>query len=148
MPIPRLQGPPEHVLELEPLRYQYAHTADSTSGFDWDANWVVVRFVVQDSHRSWSSIDPAFLTTELQELVVWLRAVANNESVEPTFTPLQHLVSFEVRSTDAGPTLRASFALELEPRTGNPWLDFDLEREELQRFADDLAASIERFPPR
>jgi hypothetical protein len=77
---PRLVGPANHVLELEPMRYEFQteqtilHSAVTN---DRDANWVVVRIAAADGQRRWSSTGPAFLTRDLQQLVSWLRALSD-----------------------------------------------------------------------
>jgi hypothetical protein len=79
---PRLIGPPQHILELEPISYQY-HIAGTIlhapTTNDWDANWLNVRMVARDGGRHWTRTEPAFLTWDLQRLVNWLRAAADAE---------------------------------------------------------------------
>src|SRR5713101_3238304 len=62
---PRLIGPPQHILELEPISYQY-HIAGTILHApitnDWDANWLNVRMVARDGGRHWTRTEPALLT--------------------------------------------------------------------------------------
>src|SRR5713101_7925690 len=79
---PRLIGPPQHILVLEPISYQY-HIAGTILHApitnDWDANWLNVRMVARDGGRHWTRTEPALMTWDLQRLVNWLRAAADAE---------------------------------------------------------------------
>jgi len=119
--VPRLAGPPDHLLEFEPLRYQYpALPGRSQPGSaDWDANWVVVRILASDGERRWGNADPAFTTWELNELVQWFRYIASGELKAPAaFEATEPCLQFEVRSAPGVPQVRAVFDLEFRPATG------------------------------
>jgi hypothetical protein len=149
---PQLVGPADHVLELEPLRYQFnvegtiLHSAITD---DWDANWVVVRMAAADGNRRWSSTDPVFLTWELQRLVNWLRAVADRApDLHPSYATVEPNLRLEAKHGDDGVRLRAVFSLEFAPPSGNPWIDFTPDRAAVHRFADALDVALASFPIR
>jgi hypothetical protein len=150
---PRLIGPADHVLELEPFRYQFHLSGTilhSPVTNDWDANWVVVRMAAADGNRRRSSTAPAFLTWDLQRLVNWLRAVADHvPDLHHGYSSLEPNLQLEIAYGDAEEVrMRAHFSQEFEPSAGNPWIDFILDRSALYRFADELHAALAPFPIR
>jgi hypothetical protein len=125
---PRLVGPANHVLELEPMRYEFQteqtilHSAVTN---DWDANWVVVRMAAADGQRRWSSTGPAFLTWDLQRLVNWLRALSDlSPDVPDVYASLEPNLQLETRRGEGGVRLRAAFSQEFMPPTGDSWIEF------------------------
>jgi hypothetical protein len=150
---PRLIGPPRHVLELEPVSYQY-HIAGTILHApitnDWDANWLNVRMLASDGRRHWTSTEPALLTWDLHRLINWLRAAADAELwTQPMdiYSGLEPSLQFEAR-VNKTTKIRALFTDQFAPPTGRPWIDFIPGPTALQRFADALEHTSASFPIR
>jgi len=45
-------------IALEILGYQFPDRTPSEPGFDWDANWLMIRGNIKVADRSWSFSDP------------------------------------------------------------------------------------------
>lgn len=151
----RLIGPESHILDLEPIRYEFpipGRLVDSPIDNDWDANWVIVRIDVNDGQRQWSATHPAFLTWDLLGLVDWLRGLAAGASVTPRFEGMEPNLQFEAEATGESTMLKAIFQQEfLPPGLEVPdvaVIEFYPGAEGLQRFADELKESMKGFPVR
>jgi hypothetical protein len=167
MSMARLQGQRNHVLEIEPVGYEF-----STGRCSEDLNWLNVRVACSEERYTWTRVAPAFLTWELQQLVTWCRQGATHDAshhrvsgvVEPNLI-------FEDLGVGEYVHLRVLFQLELRPpgllfvapvsmhvdATANMPLslpgdavvvDFVLEPDALAGFATALESELARFPVR
>jgi hypothetical protein len=64
-------------VSLDIVGYQFPTRQPDGEGFDWDANWLLIRGTIAAGERCWSFNDPSMTTREAAELVVWLRDVAS-----------------------------------------------------------------------
>ena len=66
-------------VDLQVLAYQFPQAGPSA--FDgWDANWLMIAGSVRTiDGRSWTFLDPALTTSDVAELVAWLRLAANGD---------------------------------------------------------------------
>ena len=141
---------------LEPVGYEFA-TFDNES----DANWLVVRVDVADGSKRWSATGPYFVTSEVRNLIDWLRKLANSEhDVGEYFGTIEP--NFQCEATRHGDEtcLRLLFSHEFHPdwstwRGSGRRYDLDdavLElrpgKEQILRFADQLEAELMPFPAR
>src|SRR5260370_25625077 len=136
----RLIGPPQHILELEPISYQY-HIAGTIVhapiANDWDANWLNVRMVARDGGRHWTRTEPALLTWDLYRLINWFRAAADAElGTQPmdVYSGLEPSLQFEARVKKTT-RIRALFSDQFAPPTGRPCIDFMPDPDALPGFA-------------
>jgi hypothetical protein len=154
----RLDGRRGRALELTIDGYQFPGTSANGGGFDFDANWLIVRGRVNDGAREWTFRDPCLLTHEARELAAWLEAVATDwrdlDAIDFTEPNL------EFRRTSApgdAPVVRVTLRLEALP----PWaedvseddwdkhfIDLELSREALAIAASNLKDELERYPQR
>jgi hypothetical protein len=118
---------------LRPVRYQFAAGASSEDkGWNWDANWLVIRGDIKTTDgRRWSFEDPCLTTREARELGQWLRGVVSGVvaaspslPVEPgrleIFTEPALALSLEDRGQQD-----ARVRLHLSQEALPPWLDSD-----------------------
>jgi uncharacterized protein (TIGR02996 family) len=142
--LPRLTGPGDRALELEPLRYELEAASN-----DYDANWVVVRMAARDGPRHWSSTDPAYVTWELLGLAEWFRAIADGPAeVWKEFWGDEPNLSFRAEGRGDDARVTAEFAAEFTPLEGGTAIEFRPGRECLRRFADALSLAMQAFPVR
>lgn len=153
-------------MALEVLGYQFPDAIPSEGGFDWDANWLVVRGVIKVEDRSWSFTDPCLTTQEAAELGDWLRQVALGEVVPGKDTGMggrgarwfvEPNVSVMLSSaSESGVSLLWHFSQESAP-TGAPEeqrfgegfpVAVTVPRELLLREAGVWADALTRFPQR
>jgi hypothetical protein len=152
----RLTGPPDRILELHPVSYQFAQ-ADNK----WDANWLIVRMTVADGPRQWSAIEPAFLTWELARLVEWFRKLADAEpDAHGNFDAIEPNLHFEAMGCGDAAHVRALFSHEFHPEwqswrgSGRRYdlrdvgVEFEPGAAALRRFADELEQELMLFPER
>ena len=154
----RLTGPPDRILELRPLSYEFAE-ADNES----DANWLVVQIAVADGPRRWSATEPAFRTWELVDLICWLRNVVDGAPRKlDKWGGREPQLELEVEGSGESVRIRALFSHEFHPQFRS-WRDRDADvvclddpvsveftpgMEALHQFADELERELARFPER
>lgn len=74
-------------ISLHVLRYEFpGHTER------YDANWLVIRGMVELADAAWSFQDPCLLTWEVEELIEWLRALPNPPTKSLSF--IESLLTF------------------------------------------------------
>jgi hypothetical protein len=139
-------------------------------GFDWDANWLMIRGDVQLADgRSWHFEEPCLQTSEARALEDWMRGVLAGSVMPSTFDvqiPNKQLLSFtepnlalSLASRDSERAqLRFHFSLEALP----PWqrglsgefapfaffVLLDITPEGLSSAVADWARDVGQFPPR
>lgn len=144
-------------LEISVAGYEFEH--DFRDQFD--ANWLVLRVVLQSVFGAWrwQVEDAGALTWELAACVDWLRALRDHKPVaEDQFGFSEPDVSFDaIRSDDSQVVgLRLNLMDEFQPPTkvlvprenNIVSLRFYTPPEVLGAFADQLEASLARFPQR
>jgi hypothetical protein len=73
-------------VDLDILGYEFPAAVEVERGWDWDANWLVIRGQVTTADRSWSFTSPCLTTVEAAAIGRWLRQVARGE-VDPATDP-------------------------------------------------------------
>lgn len=73
----RLESLNGHFVELKVTGYEFADGPSTTSGVDWDANWLVVHGKAWDGTQSWEFADPCMTTWDARQLASWLRGLGN-----------------------------------------------------------------------
>jgi hypothetical protein len=152
-PIARLSGADGEFVEFSLVNYQFP-TRVPEDDHDYDANWLFVQFRVCDGKRSWSTVDPAWLTWDVASLIEWLREVASGERPSTTWTALEPLLTLECLAAAPAPQLAASLALELrsdDVKAANAWdqvINLTPSPDELLNAAATLAVALQRLPPR
>jgi uncharacterized protein (TIGR02996 family) len=147
--LPRLIGPSDRALDLEPLGYEFDRASR-----DYDANWMVVRMEARDGRRQWSAVDAAFLTWELLDLAAWFRAIADAAPhVREMFGAIEPNLSFVVEGRGDAARVRAEFDAEFLPPQGEEatpcdFIEFQPGSAGLRRFADGLSLAMRPFPVR
>jgi hypothetical protein len=127
----------------------------------WDSNWLLVSMQVKSPRGEGTCVDPCLETWDVERLIKWLEALANDEAVEPDIGFLEPNLAFEViKSAKDAITLRVRFILERKawwkPTGGkrhrsSRWRDYvDLEvgREDVRLAAEAWRADLSRFPLR
>lgn len=147
-----LIGPPEHSLELTPVRYQFPHILDDR----FDSNWLIVRVTASDGARRWTTDEPAFLTGEVARLIHWLRALADgSQGAGNEFAGIEPCLEFISEGHRDATRLRACFDAEFHPSKRHFMKSHDKYSIEflpgiagLARFADELEEELRQFPQR
>lgn len=153
------QGLPHHRLLGTPglnrfgltiLRYQFPQ--HRTPG-DTDSNWLMVQGEVHRGDDAWTFADPCLLTSELQQLIAWLKQSPRPKSA---IWFLEPLLRFEWQS-DAVDKLMLQLRAEAIPEgvlSGRArWdegitLDLIVSPQQIETLAAGLADDLRRFPPR
>jgi hypothetical protein len=155
-------------VDLSIAGYQYpSRHGSGDQGFDWDANWLMVRGDVQLADgRSWHFEEPCLQTSEARALEDWMRGVLAGSVMPSTFDvqiPDKQLMFFtepnlalSLASRDSERAqLRFHCSLEaLPPWQRGPSGEFaffvllDITPEALSSAVADWARDIARFPPR
>ena len=144
-------------MEIAVAGYEFEH--DFRDQFD--ANWLVFRVVLQSVFGAWrwQVEDAGALTWELADCVAWLRALRDNKPVaEDRFGFSEPDVSFDAIRGDDNQIvgLRLNLMDEFQPPTkvlvprenNIVSLRFHTPLEVLAAFADQLEASLARYPQR
>ena len=120
----------------------------------WDANWLLVHAVVQHGSEQWEFTNPCLLTTELLELIDWLRAIPDPDNQSISF--LEPLLAFQY-DTDEPRCIRLTLRGEALPEgqfsEGVRWgeglrLTLRADAETRNRFVEHLVAEARAFPER
>lgn len=152
-PVVRLSGPDGEFVEFSLVNYQYPGRTPEDD-HDYDANWLFVQFRVSDGERSWSTLEPAWLTWDVASLIEWLRNVASGVRPSTVWTALEPLLTLECLVAAPAPRLVASLALELrsaDVKAVNAWdqaINLTPSPGELLSGAAALALGLQRFPSR
>jgi hypothetical protein len=149
-----LKSPEPHSeFELIIVGYQFPEIENEM----YDSNWLVISIKASVPRGSWTATHPSLLTWEVKRLAEWLRAVAENEPVEPEQHFIEPNLSFSIvgRSRDSI-TLGVYCGYESKPpwaRTGTATLEdhqvvLKVTPDDLKSAAESLRAQLSRFPPR
>lgn len=120
----RLESLDGQFVELAVSGYQFGSARSTSSGVDWDANWLILRGKVWDGSQSWEFNDPCMTTWEARELAAWLRGLGTALAVaEPGATKLwltePNLTFSVVESSQGVTTLDVHFDAESRPALGS-----------------------------
>lgn len=146
----KLVDPGAATFELTVVRYQFPELTEY-----WDANWLMMRGVVEHPAGSWNFVDPCMTTTELGTLARWFDSLAVPSSSRTPCIFTEPNLAFELVS-DPDPAIAVRFSFESAPswiRDRNSRLDgvvlrFPLDANDPSRAASDLQAELKRFPVR
>jgi hypothetical protein len=148
--VARLADGKNLVLDLTPMDYQSA-PGDSEQ-------WLFVYFHLRDGAQEWSVRSPAFTIAELQKLVAWIRALANDAPLDwPFWGGIENNLSLYLQGEGDQRWLRAELENEFRPpgfRWGEPGeeepvtMDLRPSRESLLDFAQELEEELRAFPHR
>ena len=124
----RLESLDGHFVELTVTGYQFGSGQSTSSGVDWDANWLMIRGKAWDGTQSWQFDDPCMTTWEARELASWLRGpgavtpatVATGESEEVRLWFTEPNLMFALDKTSEGiTTVDVYFDAESRPPAGS-----------------------------
>lgn len=124
----RLESLNGYFVELTVTGYQFGSGQSTSSGVDWDANWLMIRGKAWDGTQSWQFEDPCMTTWEARELASWLRGlgtanpatVAAAESEEVTLWLTEPNLTFTLNNASQGiATVDVYFNAESAPPTGS-----------------------------
>ena len=141
------------LIALTPIGYQFGDPVRADVGTG-NSKWLNIRVEASDGSRSWERVDACFSDWEMFGLVRWLRGVGSSQYGEATFEGLEPSLQFNAVWSDGLIHLSSEFRLEMHPdwsREARP-LDvtvvrfLELTRSDLDRFADEIAADLRRFP--
>ena len=122
-PVARLSGSDGEFVEFSLVNYQYPARAPEND-HDYDANWLFIQFRVCDGERSWSTVEPAWLTWDVAGLIRWLGEVASGVLPSTVWTAPEPLLTLQCVTAAPAPRLVASLALELrsaDVKAVNAW---------------------------
>jgi hypothetical protein len=171
IPCMRLRSLDGERVDLLIASYQYpSRRGSGNPGFDWDANWLMIRGDVQLADgRSWHFEEPYLQASEARALEDWMRGVLAGSVMPSTFEvqiPDKQLLFFtephlalSLASRDYGRAqLRFHFSLEALPpwQRGLPgefalyafFVLLDITPEGLSSAVADWARDVAQFPPR
>jgi hypothetical protein len=142
--------------EIQPVGYQYDA---ATVTHEYDRNWLQDRITVTDSARTWSTVAPTLLTWEINEIIEWLRLVAEQPGGWPKRwdRTTEPSLAFEAAHSAEGLELRICLNLDFLPperRDGvyyegeDTVLTFHPTNAELRGVADELEREMRAFPVR
>ena len=152
-PSARLSGAHGEFVEFSIVSYQY-QTHVPEDDHDYDANWLFVGFRVSDAAKTWGSVEPAWLTWDVADLIDWLQAIAAGITPSNAWTALEPLLSLECLEPAPEPQLVAVLALELRSAdakalgVADQAIRLSPRVDELLTAAAVLAAGLQSFPPR
>lgn len=153
-------------IELDILGYEFPGAVEVEQGWDWEANWLVIRGRIRSADRSWSFTSPCLTTVEAVDVGRWLHRVARGE-VDPASDPglggrdagyfVEPNVAVRLSAADeTEATLVWSFEQESAPpeatgdqryRLGFP-VELTVARQELAVAVDEWDQALRRFPVR
>lgn len=119
----------------------------------YDANWLMVAGSVRCQAGYWQFRDPCLLTSEVEELIQFLAAVATGEAPAQEIGFIESNLYFTMTESDY---LRIYFTLEAAP----PWqshnvveenpffLEFEIPKTQLLEAAASLRRQLSFYPPR
>lgn len=133
--------------------YQFPELNDtnSSSEFDYDANWLNVMLTLKDRNSTFVQIDPFLLTTEVKEIMDWLHSLPNPSMPVVSFTEPSFQLEF-LGKHSLYFHIRVTLCLELLP----PWsnnknkyeTDFAVTPEEIRECIHSLYTQLLHYPIR
>ncbi len=137
--------------ELEIIGYQFPHLENEP----YDSDWLNITICVKHPHGSWTATDPSLMTDEVQDLIHWLEAIADGQTVSPDCYFTEPNLQFQLPNNDAN-KLRVYFDLECRPSWAKStfkdddelWVEFSVTPEILRDAAQSLRLQLQKFPTR
>ena len=121
----------------------------------YDSNWLNVKIAVSHQGGSWSTIDPALLTYEVQGLIDWFRAASARKYDDRHLCFLEPCLSFRLAPAAGDPE---KLIIELSHEFRPPWasedsdeeyeIEFSLTSIDLIAEAQSLENQLRRYPQR
>lgn len=146
-----IKGINSQIIELRITNYQYPSSLDK----DWDGNWLNIYLKVESKSGNWQTVDPSLTTWEVQELIDWFNDLANNfkpKWTEMKFTEPNLSLYLQNDFNNFNKLIRIKFDLESRPKSASDdkeyFVDFEADKLELKRIANDLTSELKRFPIR
>lgn len=131
--------------------YQFPELED----VEYDSNWLNVKIAVNDQGDKWSTIDPALLTYEVQDLIDWLRAVSARKYDNRELVFMEPCLSFRLSPPEGDPE---KLVIELSHEFRPSWasedpdeeyeIEFSLTSIDLISAAQSLEDQLRRYPQR
>jgi hypothetical protein len=148
------KGIENQTLDMKVLGYQFPDKIpESENGsYDYDANWLRVYFIINSNLGNWHSVDPAFTTGELKDLIKWFDDLSKNNIYEIGF--MEPCIDFTYLGEEEGfKKIRISFGAELKPISGQNtdqeyFIDCIYNNEELTVISKELSKELTKNPPR
>jgi hypothetical protein len=133
-------------LNLAPTRLSRKELADLPY-------WMDIRCTVQTRARSWSGTSEALTASEVEGVADFLRAWSEMPPAEDTRGYMEPNLAIR-KVPSEGPRISFEFGFGLEfhpdrpPEMDEPhWVEFNIDPDDLRRFADDLLAELHRIAP-
>ena len=116
----------------------------------YDANWLVIRVCHTFPYGGYRFTRPCLLTWEVEHLIAWLHAVADNKHTKLAMSFTEPRIAFEVLGVDAEvATLRITcIQAGRHERQIDMWADLSIAVAALHTAAEALERELEHFPPR
>ena len=152
--MPLLTDGSGHTPAMVVLRHEYERRA---AMHRHNLNWLVVRAEVHDANAPPRAFTKTLTTWGLQQLVHWLRAVADAEPVPADWIDMERSISFTAERDDGALTLAAHVRRWFTPAerrdggTGRSEMidvTFSPSADDVRRFADELVMALSAFPVR
>ncbi len=126
----------------------------SDKNVPYDSNWLNIRIDVRHPGGDWTTVDPALLTYEVQQLADWFRDLAAGKRGDPRIDFLEPCLKFAVELTEeSSEELKVTLAHEFRP----PWskdfadefqLTFPLATINLVNTAEAVEHELAQYPRR
>ncbi|MGO4594260.1 hypothetical protein AB4Z18_10610 [Leifsonia sp. 2TAF2] len=130
--------------------YQFPELAPAADPSDHDATWLRVRGTVGVNGVEWSFVDPCLMTVEAQELLDWLREVAEGGSPEELWFTEPNLAFALDDSNPEGAVLRLTFSNESAPEetseTPAHIIILNMALRDVESAADEWASELRPYP--
>lgn len=148
----RLSNNEESVFELRIKGYEFPEIHNHM----YDSNWLIVEISVSHPKGEWTSHDPCLLTWELEKLINWFDAVAQNETTQVVIKFIEPHLEFHVVNDDGTRILRIYFEAGFRPAWAaldngimhDVWLDFPLSEVNLESSIRSLRKQLSKYPQR
>ena len=137
--------------ELKIIGYQFPRLENEP----YDSDWLNITICVKHPRGSWTATDPSLMTDEVQDLIDWLEAIADGQTVDSDAYFTEPNLQFQLPDNDAN-KLRVYFDLECRPSWAKStfkdddelWVEFSVTPEILRNTAKSLRLQLEKFPTR
>ena len=137
--------------ELKIIGYQFPDLENEP----YDSDWLNITIRVKHPRGSWTATDPSLMTDEVQDLIDWLEAIADGQTVDSDAYFTEPNLQFQLPDNDAN-KLRVYFDLECRPSWAKStfkdddelWVEFSVTPEILRNTAKSLRLQLEKFPTR
>jgi hypothetical protein len=135
--------------QLEVIRYQYPDYSN-----EYDGNWLMIKVTATKDSLKWSITDPCLLAWEIQEIVEWFNALANNKKMESSWVRFTepNLWFNYVEIAEEKVRVSIYFDAELLPpewdKNKDCFIDFELTKNELLNTVKMFNDELKKYPVR